>query len=221
MKKQGIYLCGAVILCCGVMAVVDGFLQPPYAVKSAVKVILFFLTPLLFGRLTGNSPFTCVKPDRQALLFGVSLAAISIAVILGGYTLLSTWLDLSAIPGALAAGGGITKDNFLIVSLYIALCNSFLEEFFFRGFAFLELRKYVSPAAAWCFSAAAFSLYHASILKGWFSPLLGLLTLSALFICGLFFNWLNHRRGRIWTSWLMHMGANLAINAIGMKLLTG
>ena len=41
----------------------------------------------------------------------------------------------------------------------------------------------------------------------------------ALFLCGILFNLLDARQERIWPSWLVHMGANLAINAIGMHLL--
>ena len=115
--------------------------------------------------------------------------------------------------------GGISADNFLYVSLYIAFCNSLLEEFFFRGFAYLTLKKVASPLFATAFSAAAFAFYHGGMLDGWFSPLLYAGTLAALFVCGLFFNYLNNRSNRIWTSWLTHMGANIAINTVGMILL--
>jgi len=57
------------------------------------------------------------------------------------------------------------------------------------------------------------------MLDGWFSPLLYAGTLMALFACGLFFNYLNNRSHCIWTTWLTHMGANLAINTVGMILL--
>lgn len=201
------------------MAVVDALLQPPYFVKSAIKMILFLLIPILLAKKLRLSPFACLRNERSALLLGLGLGTGTFCIILGGYALLSPVLDLSAIPGALEKGAGVTADNFLYVGLYIALCNSLLEEFFFRGFAFLTLRQTLSGPFAWIFSAAAFAIYHAAILKGWFSPVLMLLTLSALFACGLFFNWLDSKRERIWVSWLVHLFANLAINTIGMKLL--
>lgn len=209
----------AVAICCGIMALVDAVVQPPYFIKSAIKVALFLLIPLILGVKLNFSPFLCLRSDKKAILAGISLGIGTFAVILGGYALLSPFLDLSAIPGALEAGVGVTADNFLYVSLYIALCNSLLEEFFFRGFAFLSLKSVSSNRFAFYFSAACFAVYHAAILKGWFSPVLMLLTLSALFICGLFFNWLDHKRERIWISWLVHLFANLAINTIGMKLM--
>lgn len=219
MKTNTRILCTVVIVCCAIMAVVDAVLQPPYFVKSAIKAGLFLLLPLFLAPRLGFSPFTCLRPDKRSLLLGIGLGIGTLAVILGGYALLSPFLDLSAIPGALEESVGVTADNFLYVGLYIALCNSLLEEFFFRGFAFLTLRQAVTVPFAWIFSAAAFAIYHAAIMKGWFSPVLMILTLSALFACGLFFNWLDSKGERLWVSWLVHLFANLAINTIGMKLL--
>lgn len=219
MKMHSRILCTVVIACCAVMAVVDAVLQPPYFVKSAIKIILFLLIPILLAKKLQFSPFACLRSNRSALLWGLGLGIGTLAVILGGYALLSPFLDLSAIPGALEKSVGVTADNFLYVSVYIALCNSLLEEFFFRGFAFLTLRQAVTSPFPWIFSAAAFAIYHAAIMKGWFSPVLMILTLSALFVCGLFFNWLDSKRERLWVSWLVHLFANMAINMIGMKLL--
>ena len=219
MKKHSLILCAVTIFGCAAMAVVDGILQPTYFVKSAIKWILFLLIPLLITKKLRFSPFVCLRPRKSAILWGLALGACTFGVICGGYALVSSFLDLSAIPEALETGAGVTRENFLWVSLYIALCNSLLEEFFFRGLAFLTLRQRISGPFPWIFSSAAFALYHAAFMKGWFSPLLYALILAALFVCGLFFNLLDHIQERVWTSWLVHLSANLAINAIGMKLL--
>ena len=146
------------------------------------------------------------------------LAPGAFAGILGGYALLSPWLDLSAIPGNLAAKEGLTAATFPLAALYISFVNSLLEEFFFRGFAFLTLRETGKPALAWGFSALAFALYHVCIMGSWFHPVLFLLLTAALAAAGLLFNQLD-RQGSLWPAWLVHMAANLAINIIGMRLL--
>lgn len=98
-------------------------------------------------------------------------------LLLGGYTLLSPWLDLSAISGNLQAKEGFTAATFPLAALYITFGNSLLEELFFRGFAFLALYRSGYKKLAWTFSAIAFALYHVSIMDGWFHPaLLVLLT---------------------------------------------
>ncbi len=229
--KEKPVFCVVIVICCLILAAVDGVLRPPYAVKAAGKIVLFLMVPLLCTWIQGRSGraekeysvwsmfLSTFLPDRRALTVGGSLGLGTMVVILGGYALLAPWLDLSAIPAAMEANGGITADNFLWVGLYVALCNSLLEEIFFRGFAFLTMRQVSSRRFAYVVSAAAFSLYHAAIVDGWVSPVLFGLMLMALFVCGLFFNWLDESRGRIWVSWLMHMCANLAINTIGMRLL--
>ena len=83
----------------------------------------------------------------------------------------------------------------------------------------MGLLKTASKPFAYLFSAAAFAIYHAGMLIGMIGPGLFVLALAALFGCGLLFDLLDAYRKRIWVSWLVHMGANLAINAVGMKLL--
>ena len=40
-----------VSLCCAVMLLVDGVLRPDYWIKSAAKVMLFLLFPLLYSHI--------------------------------------------------------------------------------------------------------------------------------------------------------------------------
>ena len=111
------------------------------------------------------------------------------------------------------------RGNFLFVSLYISFVNSLLEEFFFRGFLFVNLKGFSSRGFAYGFSAAAFSLYHTAMMLGWFHPVLLILVLGGLGIGGVLFNYLNEKHNTIYVSWLVHMFANFAINTIGFLLL--
>lgn len=207
------------VLGCVVMAWIEGAVRPIYPVKSALKWGVF-LSCILLSRLLcreGNPLSSLRRPSRQALRPALLLAGVTLAGILGGYALLSPWLDLSAITGNLGAKEGITATTFPFVAVYISLCNSFLEELFFRGFAFLTLRRHLSSPLAWALSALAFALYHVSIMDSWFSPALFLLLTAALAVTGLLFNWLD-REGSLWPAWLVHMAANVAINTIGLHL---
>ena len=113
---------------------------------------------------------------------------------------------------------GVHAGNFIYVSLYIAVVNSFLEEFFFRGFSFLCLKAQTGRKFAFLFSAAMFSLYHAAMTIGWFSPLLLCLILLVLFGTGLFLNYVDEKSQTLYNSYFMHMFANFAINTIGFIL---
>ena len=125
---------------------------------------------------------------------------------------------MAGIAGSLLDNAGVSKENFLYVSLYISLVNSLLEELFFRGLLFLNL-KHRSRRFAYVFSAGAFAAYHVAMMIGWFSPVLWLLVMAGLFVGGLIFNWLNEKQESIYPSWLVHMFANFAINTIGFILL--
>lgn len=221
MKKRSSILIAAVtVLCCLVMAWVDGVLRPGYAVKSAIKVALFMLIPLMVSRLDrGVQYLSLFRPKKKGLLVALGLGAGIYGVILGGYFALSPFFDFSQIAGALTDNAGVTKENFLYVSLYISLVNSLLEEFFFRGFVFTNQKRLSGRRLAYIFSASVFSLYHVAMMIGWFSPALFLLVMVGLVAGGMIFNWLNEKMDTIYCSWLTHMLANFAINTIGFLLL--
>ncbi|MCI6277986.1 MAG: CPBP family intramembrane metalloprotease [Clostridium sp.] len=138
--------------------------------------------------------------------------------ILGSYFILSPYFDLSNVTSSLQNNIGVNKGNFVFVALYISFINSLLEEFFFRGFAFLGLKKVSTKRFAYIFSSSAFALYHVAFMIDWFTPLLFVLMVAGLFIAGMLFNWLNDKNGNIYTSWLVHMCANFSINTIGFIL---
>ena len=221
MKKRSTILVLIVtIICCLAMALVDGVLRPGDAVKSAIKIALFMLIPLIASRMDHRVLYLqLLQPKKKGLLPAIALGIGIYVVILGGYFLLSPFFDFSQIAGALTDNAGVTKENFLYVSLYISFANSFLEEFFFRGFFFTNLKQHSGRKLAYIFSAAAFSLYHVAMMIGWFSPALFLLVMVGLVIGGMIFNWLNEKLDTIYCSWLTHMFANFAINTIGFMLL--
>lgn len=194
-----------------------------------------FIKALSFGCCAGLYPLLCRKPfspgaplegepmteifrrpDRTSLNISAALALGVFLFLTVGYMLLAPWLDLSAIPEKLRLSG-ITAETFPAVALFITVCNSFLEEFFFRGFAFLTLRRQAGEGFACVFSGLAFAAYHVSIMDGWFHPIWFALFLAGLAVGGMLFNFLD-RKGGIWCGWLVHAAANLAINLIGMRM---
>lgn len=213
-------VCIAAIVCCAIMAVVDGILQPGYAIKSAIKIAAFLLLPFLLSRAYRDLVFRSLfHPKKKGLIVSVLLGVGIYVLILGAYFLIGPYFDFSGIADSLTANAGVTKDNFLFVSLYISFVNSFLEEFFFRGFIFSNLKCTAGRLFAYLFSASIFSLYHVAIMIGWFSPILFLLVMAGLMAGGVIFNWLNEKTDTLYCSWLTHMFANFAINTIGFLLL--
>ena len=221
MKKRSVWpVLLTACLCCGIMALVDGVVRPGYAVKSAIKLCVFFVIPTVLTLL--DRDLICLqllKPRKKGLLTAIGLGVGIYGLILGAYFLIGPWFDFSSIAQSLTANAGVTKETFLFVSLYISFVNSFLEEFFFRGFVFTNLKLRGSRRWAHLFSAAIFAVYHVAMMTGWFSPVLFILVMAGLTAGGVIFNLLNEKLDTIYASWLTHMFANFAINTIGFLLL--
>lgn len=215
--KKGIAIAFAIMILCIAISIVDGIISPPYFVKSAIKVFLFALIPFVIMRIEICPLSDIFKSNRRASKISLCLGLTFFVLVIAVYFLLRGTIDFSGITESLSGGEGITKELFPFVAIYIALVNSFLEEFFFRFFSFHFLGKYTGKRFAFFFSATVFALYHVSILSGWFSPLLSFLLIAGLVASGIIFNLLDSNGG-ILPSWLLHMFANLAINSIGMIL---
>lgn len=219
-RKETLWVVAAAVLCCGAMALVDGVLRPGYALKSAIKIALFLGVPLLLSLKSRElSCLSLLRFPKKGFLTALGLGAAVYGIILGGYFLVRPFFDFSQIAGKLTANAGVTKENFLYVSLYISFANSLLEEFFFRGFLFANLKKLSTRRIAYGISALAFAAYHVAMMLGWFSPALFVLVMAGLALGGMIFNYLNERMGTVYISWLVHMCANFAINTIGFLLL--
>lgn len=219
MKKQGWIIIAIAVICCGVMGVVDAIIQPGYWTKSACKVALFLVLPALFALCNKNVDIKSLfKPNKKGMKLAAFLCVPLYVLILGAYLLLKDVFDFSAVTGALTGNIGVNKNNFVFVALYISFVNSLLEEFFFRGFSFLTLKKYAPRKLAYIFSALVFALYHIAMMTGWFSIWVFAIALLGLFVGGLIFNYLNEKSDNIYTSWFVHMFANFAINTIGFML---
>ena len=219
-KNRLLWVILAALVCCGIMAVVDGLWQPGYAVKSGIKLAVFGLMPLVLTQCCGLIPVKeLFRFRRKGFLTALGLGVGIYGLILGGYFLLRGVFDFSRVAGSLTENAGVTKENFLLVSLYISFVNSLLEEYFFRGFVFRNMKRLSRGSVAYISSALLFAAYHIAMMIGWFGFGLNALILLGLAVGGLIFNWLNEKLSCIYASWLTHMFANFAINTIGFLLL--
>lgn len=217
--KKSIFMVVLIVLLCVLMAVIDGVFKTDYFIKSAIKLVLFLMFPVVYSFYDRDIRIKEIfKPKnsgiKKAILLGVSVYVI----ILGGYLLVRGIFDFSAITDALTKNIGVTGENFVFVSLYISFVNSLLEEFFFRGFVFLTLKRIITRKFAYLFSATVFVVYHIAMMIGWFKLDVFLIVMAGLFVGGLIFNYLNEKSATIYPSWLVHMFANFAINTIGFML---
>ncbi len=219
MKKRILSIIILSSACCLAMALVDGFWHPGYLIKSAIKILLFLLVPVIYSLFDKEIRlFSVFKPTKQGFKTALLLSLPLYLLIIGAYLLLKNVFDFSTITTALTGDVGVNRDNFIFVALYISFINSLLEEFFFRGFIFLQLKKIIKIYPAHILSALLFAVYHIAIMSGWFSVPIFILAMAGLFAGGIIFNLLNSKFNNIYTSWLVHMFANFAINTVGLLL---
>ncbi|MBN7773099.1 CPBP family intramembrane metalloprotease [Clostridium aminobutyricum] len=201
------------------MGFVDAFWQPGYAMKSFFKIIAFLILPFCYSYVNKNVPLKSLfAVKRKGMIHAVLMAAGVYVFILACYFTIGNFFDFSQVTGALNKNVGVNKENFVFIAIYISFVNSLLEEFFFRGFVFMNLRKLASRKFAYLVSSLAFAIYHVAMMADWFSIGLFLLLLAALIAAGFLFNRLNEKQGNIYTSWFVHMFANFSINTVGFIL---
>ncbi|MDR1564598.1 MAG: CPBP family intramembrane metalloprotease [Oscillospiraceae bacterium] len=204
------------LLVCVIHAVLLYSTHNAYLYTSIAKSLLFLLVPVLYFSFTDKSELKKLfAVNKSKFKLPLVLAFAVLAFILIMFALLKGFIDGGMITAGLA-NMGISGKNFAFVFIYIIFINAFLEEFFFRGFVFSTLRDKGNKAYAWLYSSALFALYHVSILDGMLSPLFFALIIFALFVAGLIFNFLAQHSGNIFGSLIVHIGANIAINTIGV-----
>ncbi len=221
MNQKNIHIVLSVLIFSLAVSFIDAFVKPNYFVKIPIKILFFLVLPMIF--------FFIHKEDSEqfkklfAFKKGGFMKALFLAfgvygVIVGGFFATRNIIDYSNVTSSLTGGMGITADNFIYVALYISLMNSFLEEFFFRGFGFITLKKFTNRKFAYIFSSAMFAFYHAGMLWGMFGALGLTLIFTGLVIGGCIFSYLNESNDNIYPSWFVHMFANFAINTVGFIL---
>ena len=221
INHKKIYIILSVLLFSLAVTFIDAVVRPPYFSKILIKILFFLALPMVFfvfWREEWSEFKALFRFHKKGLLISLLLGIAIFGVILGGYFVTRGFIDFSGVTSSLTEGMGITADNFIWVAIYISIMNSFLEEFFFRGFGFITLKKYVSVKFAYFFSPVLFAVYHVGMLVGMFHPAVLALLMFGLIVGGLIFNALNDKLGNIYPSWFVHMAANFAINTIGFIL---
>ena len=165
-----IYIIIITIFACVCMGIVDAVIQPGYAIKSAIKIVMFLLLPFVYSMFDKDYKITKVfKPDKKGFRLALFMGVLIYAVILSAYFIFRNVFDFSSLTSSLTSTTGVNKQNFIFVALYISFANSLLEEFFFRGFSFLTLKEVSDRKFAYIFSSLMFALYHIAMMIGWFS----------------------------------------------------
>lgn len=221
MNKKSIYIAISVLMLSILVTFVDAIIQPNYFIKIPIKVIFFLAIPMtffVFNKKEFKSFELLFAFKKEGILKSLLLGLLVYGLILGGYFLTKNIIDYSNVTLNLTESMGITANNFIYVFFYISFMNSFLEEFFFRGYGFITLKNHTNRIFAYLFSSLLFAIYHIGMLSGSFHVSALILLFGFLVIAGGLFNYLNEKNNNIYPSWFVHMFANFAINTVAFIL---
>jgi membrane protease YdiL (CAAX protease family) len=216
------YIIFSSLLACILLYFIEQVLVVSYVIKTLIKVLFFILIPYIYlknikkQQLSKSISYKSI--DKHHLKMGFLFGILSFVIILIAYYILRNFIDLQGISEELQQKSNITASSFIFVGLYITLGNSFLEEYFFRGFIFLNLYELKSKRFAYIYSSLLFGLYHIGIFKTWFNIQLVGIALLGLICIGFVFCWLDTKSKNFINSWIVHILADSAIIIIGLKM---
>ena len=155
-------------------------------------------------------------------------AGLVSGLILGGF-IVALWL-LSPLGEAVAAAAprGREKivelgllDVYIPFSIFLALLHSFIEEVYWRWFVYGGLRRLLPVATAQVVAGVAFAAHHLVVLGAYFPLWLALLAAAGVAAGGIFWCRLYQRQGSLAGAWISHVLVDVAVLAIGYRLIFG
>ncbi len=162
-------------------------------------------------------------PKRRELLAGTVLGLLMFGIILGAYWLFGQhWIDVMDVR-AKAQQVGISSPNiYLVGALYWTFINSLFEEYIWRWFVYSKCEVLIPGKGAVLLCGLLFTLHHIIALsaytQNWLVVILGSL---GVFLAGAIWSWCYRTYRSIWSSYLSHVLADLAIAIVCWQLLFG
>ena len=221
MNKKLAFIITSAILSITLLYISDQILTISYISKVILKLFLFSIFPIVYILKTGDNVVKdSIINKKRSKLFSLStfLGIIIFVIIIISFNFLKQYIDIPQLVGEFEDKYKINKTNIVYYGLYITFINSLIEEFFFRGFIFLNIKKLKYKKLAYIISSLAFAIYHIANFQNWFSIGMFLFVSIGLFIGGCIFNYLDDKQETFLNSWFVHIAADLAIILIGFKI---
>ena len=199
------------------------------SIYTATKLFTL-IYPFLFLRQIGLGGIIRRRHDPSVSwpswksVFGVGLGSGLLIAIAGGLLMLTPVGELvrqgAEAVGERAEGLGF-KDNFVLFAIFLSIVHSALEEFYWRWFAYGQLRHKVSRGTAHVLAAIAFGGHHLIITLQFFPiPLAFFLTLCVV-IGGFIWSIMYERQGTVIGCWISHICVDVMLMVIGFQLIMG
>ncbi len=190
-----------------------------YALLKISMVVLPFIVLFTWG----EPPTLVIRRRRrlrgviEGLVCGVLMAGAMLALIFGPMELLLT-SSKSRIVANLRQSG--MADNYLLFGLAIAFLHSAVEECYWRYFLYGQLVARFAERKAHLITGFGFALHHMVLAYAYCGLSIGLVLGTIVGVAGMFWSWLYQRNGTLWSPWVAHVCADLAIICFGFMALS-
>ena len=222
-NKKVNYILTTSIISISILFIVEQVMMASYLNKTITKIIMFTLIPIRYiikiKKVTIQEGLKIKRLSLKTIYLGITLGIGVVFVIGLSYYIFRNLIDINSIVYELETKSKVTQENYIMVATYFCIGNSFLEEFFFRGYIFLNLYEVGHKKFAYNFSAILFALYHIAIFRTWFSVGILLLCLLGLYIGAIIFNYVDTKSNNFLNSWIIHILADIMIASIGYMYL--
>jgi membrane protease YdiL (CAAX protease family) len=186
--------------------------------------VCFLVPPLIYCRVHG------IRIFGDILKLGNWRRCLSVALWLGGLAVLIFWgvyyflgdllLDKAMVAEKIGDQFSVTASTVFLIAPVTIFLNSFLEEFFYRGFAFgLLVKKH--RWLGYLLPATVFTVQHILFIYHWVTPLPFGMAVVALFVLALVLEKLYEKADSIVAPWLVHAFGDLAMMGIAVTMLWG
>ena len=151
-------------------------------------------------------------------LSGLAFAAI---IIFGSLLVGVGQIDLGPLHTAVRDMGLANPAAYLAGALAWILVNSVVEEYVYRWFVLRQCGALLPKWPAIVVQSSIFTIHHVIAVSRYLDPAFTTLASCGVFAGGVVWAWLYHRYRSIWPGWISHVLADVAIFAIGWRLLFG
>ena len=176
--------------------------------------------PLVWHLAVDRGSLRPRRPSAAGLLAG-ALSGIAVGgIIIAAYWAFGVGLIDHAHARTIARALGLaTLPAYLAGCAYWVGVNSLFEELVYRVFAVEQGRHLVPVPAAVILSAALFTVHHTVALAWQFGAAVGVIGSIGVFTGGALWSWLYARFRSVWPGYVSHAIVDVAVFAVGYRII--
>lgn len=184
---------------------------------------LWLLSVPVFWLWHTGERINVVWPRRFDWLSGGGVGLLMFCTVLAAYTFfLRRWIEVDNIRDVVERVGSLDQASFFLGGFYLTIVNALVEEYFWRWFVFSRCEEIVSSRAAVFLSASFFTVHHtiglAAFETGWETVLVGSL---CVFMAGAVWSEIYRRYRSVWSNYLSHALAVIALQIVAWQVFFG